>query len=142
MSGTEERVARAEQDYNEAQDRLRDFQDDNWDVMKAYRELVTQREVAREQLVIAVTETGIAAGGMQVINTTKREFDGEYLHYILEEDPELRDELVTQVYKVDTKKFDAAIKSKRLNRQVAHRAVKSTDKGIQVRKKIKAISLG
>jgi len=135
-----DRVKRAEEEFEAAEEKLRTFEDDNWETMKLYKEHVMRREVAREQLIIAVTETGIAGGGMNPVPTNKRTFDGNYLHYMLEEDKDLRDELVEVVYQVKSKKFDEAVRTGRLDKSVASRTITDIARGLQIKNKPKEIN--
>lgn len=135
------RVRDAEDNFYVAHSALGIWEDANSELMDEFHILVDARETAREILELAVSDTGLPGGGMQVIPVNKRIFNGEYLHYLIEND-ELRAELVEVVYKVKPKAFDKAVKEGRLEKDIAKQAVTATEAGLQIRKRPTKISLG
>jgi len=136
-----QRVRDAEANFAAAHEDLIVWEENNEEVMDEFRALVDTRETAREVLELAVSDTGLPGGGMQVVPTSKRTFDGERLHYLIEDD-ELRDEVVEIVYKVKTKGFDKALKSRRLDKDIAKQCIVATEAGMQIRKRPTKFVLG
>ncbi len=136
-----QRVRDAEAKFYVAHDALVAWEEENEEVMSEFRQLVDARETAREELELAVSDTHLPGGGMQVVPTTKRTFDGERLHYLIE-DEELRNRLVKIEYKVQVKAFDKAVEKGEIDKDTAKHVIASTESGVQIRKKPKPISLG
>lgn len=136
-----QKVRDAEAKFYDAHKALIEWEDSHEELMEEFRELVDARETAREELELAVSDTGLPGGGMKVVSTHRRTFDGERLHYLIEDDA-LRAEVVELVYKVKPKSFDRAVKEGRLERDVADQCITATETGIQIRKRPKQIVLG
>lgn len=136
-----QRVQFAETDFYAARRALIEWEEDHADLMEEFHTLVDARETAREVLELAVSDTGLPGGGMQVVPINKRTFDGERLHYLIEDD-ELRNAIVEVVYKVKPKAFDKAVKGGQLSKDLAKQAITATETGIQIRKRPTKIVLG
>ena len=136
-----QKVRDAEAKFYAAHEALVEWEDAHEDLMAEFRELVDARETAREELELAVSDTGLPGGGMQVVPTHKRTFDGERLHYLIEDDA-LRAEVVELVYKVKPKGFDKAVKEGRLDKDIAKQCITATEAGVQIRKRPTKLVLG
>lgn len=136
-----QRVRDAEATFYAAHEELVGWEDAHEDLMSEFRTRVDARETAREVLELAVSDTGLPGGGMQVVPVKKRTFNGERLHYLIE-DEELRNRLVQLQYKVITKEFDKALDTGELDKDLAKQAVEKTEAGLQIRKRPNKITLG
>jgi hypothetical protein len=136
-----QRVREAEETFYRAHAALVEWEDEHAELMDEFRSLVATREEAREVLELAVADTGLPGGGMQISHTTKRTFDGEKLHFLIEDDA-LRARLVKVDYKVNTKEFDKALKEGELDKDIGTHVVIATENGIQIRKRPPKIVLG
>ena len=136
-----QRVREAEEVFYRTHTQLVEWEDEHSELMDEFRALVAAREEAREVLELAVADTGIEGGGMKISHTTKRTFDGEKLHFLIE-DAELRTRLVRIDYKVNSKEFDKALKSGELDKDIGVHVVVATESGLQIRKRPPKIVLG
>lgn len=136
------RVRRLEKRYLEANENIRNFEEENAEMMDRLRELATLRETALQDLENAVRETRIDAGGMEVRVTPRRSFDGAYLWARLEGQPDVRDRLLKMDYKVDANLFDMLVRSGNLDGEDVDKAVKNIKEIISVYKRPPSFQLG
>lgn len=133
-------VSAAERNFNKAEDNLIAFKEENHEFMDRLIELVGERERARERLLAQVSDHRVGAAGMQVSIARPRKFHGEFLYHYLPD--EVRDQVVSIVYKVDPKAFDRAVKEGLIEKEQADESFEHGDEKVSIRKQIKPISLG
>jgi hypothetical protein len=142
MNDAEKRIRRLEKKYESANQDIRDFEEDNPDLMSTLRELSAIREAALQELEIAVRETHIGAAGMSVSVSSRREFDGEFLWKSFKGVPDTRDRLVKIEYKVNTKEFDSLHRSGMISSKIAEKAVIDVKDQVRVDHRPKSFQLG
>ena len=141
MTPQEKRVRRLERKFDKMNDQLREFEEDNCDVLDEFRSLVSQRETALKELEIAVRETRIAAAGMTTSIVPKRVFDGRLLYEYFEDDPDVRDNLIKVEYRVDTKVFDQLQRMGHISPNLADSAVSDVKETVRVNSRPKSFQL-
>lgn len=141
MTPKEKRVRRLERKFEKLNDQLVEFEEDNAEIIDAFKALIAQRESALKELEIAVRETRIAAAGMTTSLVPKRIFDGRVLYEYFEDDPEVRDNLIKLEFRVDTKVFDQLTRLGHINAHLAEAAISDVKETVRVNSKPKSYQI-
>ena len=142
LTPAERRVKRLEKKFRQANEDLRQFEDDNSDVMDELRKLALYREAALKELETAVRETRMNAAGMQVTVIQRRDFDGEALYRHFENDPGTRDKLVKVKYQVVSQEFDSMFRQGLITGKLADKMILDVKETVRVDHKPKNFQLG
>ena len=100
---------------------------DSAEFMNELESRTDARESARLQLERVIREEAVSIGPITVENRTTVSYDGAFLYKKLEDDPELRDEMIEVVYKVKAPVLNRLVKE-------GHLSAKDIDKATLARK--------
>lgn len=142
MNDAERRVARLEKKFQQANDALRRFEEENSEVLDELRKRATLREAVLQELETAVRETRLTAAGMQVSVVARRDFDGKYLWDEFANDPELRDRFVKVEYKVVAREFDSLQRRGLIKASIVEKAVVDVKDEVRLLNRPKSFILG
>ena len=117
------RVNRYYRKFKEAQEKLNKFMMDNEEVIEQFDALSDEYNACLDKLQRACREEEFGIGPISVSHRESPVFNGEYLYKILENQPEIRDELITVQYKVKKPVFERLAKSGVLSSAQSKKAV-------------------
>lgn len=138
-----QRVKRLERKFQKASEAIREFEEENHELLGELRNLAAIRDACMQELMTAIRETRIAAAGVDVTIVPKREFDGEFLYdYFTEVDEDMRDKLVTVKYVVDSKVFDSMQKLGHIDGKIGDKAITDVKEEVRLLHQPKPFQLG
>lgn len=117
------RVNRYYRKFKEAQERLNKFMMDNEEVMEQLDGLSDEYNACLDKLQRACREEEFGIGPISVAHRQSPVFNGEYLYKLFENQPEIRDEMITIQYKVKKPVFERLAQSGMITNAQAKKAV-------------------
>lgn len=143
MSSLKKKVKSLEKKYFEAARRLRQFEDENIELMEELQRLSIIRNEALMALDDAMRKARIDAGGMKVSISSKQTYDGKKLYdHFSATDVGIRDALVEVKYAVNTTQFKSLLVQGRIPEELRDEAVLKDEDVVKVLRKPKPYYFG